>query len=440
MYKSALTLIFTSFGASGAQFVVGILIARMLGAEGRGEYALFLLWAQFFGTFGVGGLDIALARRAADRRISGRWLMGAMLVVGGGLALLAVLIGIAASAVLVPAHGLPAKNELWLMMALFIPASIFSAVSQAVLLGRSRFKLFSLVRLTSPLALMLCISLTTMNGAPTPWTLALAACGANIITMVVGLITVAASGRGEGFANGRAGMGSEMVGFSGQLAVETILSNFPAVLVANLASLENLGHFTIAVTATSAVTLAIQPLSKLLFARVAAHDSAGEDSTLLALRGFRIAAIGILVSGLALGPGLPLLVPLVFGKSFAISGLIAAALIPSTLTVSLSSFLDESLRARGAAKIGLIARIANLLTLAVCGFGFGTLWGVYGVVLGLTIASVTRLGILVFGSRAKLGVPMHDFIPSGRDVNYLLTSVTAEMKSKLGSRWPKRPG
>jgi O-antigen/teichoic acid export membrane protein len=127
-------------------------------------------------------------------------------------------------------------------------------------------------------------------------------------------------------------------------------------------------------------------------------------------------------------------VPLVFGKSFITAGLISAALVPSTLLTSLASFLDESLRARGAAKIGLAARAATLITLAVTGYAFGTLWGVYGVALGMAIAALVRLTALIIGSRSVLRVPLRSFAPTADDVRYLLRSATDEIEK----RFPRR--
>src|SRR5215469_18551217 len=49
----------------GCTIVQGILVARLLGPVGRGQFAAAILWPNLFASMGGMGVGVALARRAA---------------------------------------------------------------------------------------------------------------------------------------------------------------------------------------------------------------------------------------------------------------------------------------------------------------------------------------------------------------------------------------
>lgn len=51
----------------GLTVVQGIIIARLLGPVGRGEYAAVILWPSVFAAIGIFGTNVALARAVARR-------------------------------------------------------------------------------------------------------------------------------------------------------------------------------------------------------------------------------------------------------------------------------------------------------------------------------------------------------------------------------------
>lgn len=89
------TLLFTG-GIALAGFMSGVILARVLGPEGRGQFATVVLWPTVLATFGELGLGFTLAYFAGKSResIDGLWTLAwvTSLLVGGTVSLVGLMI------------------------------------------------------------------------------------------------------------------------------------------------------------------------------------------------------------------------------------------------------------------------------------------------------------------------------------------------------------
>jgi antigen flippase len=89
---------FQTLGTQGlilcANLATGILMARLLGPEGRGEFAAVSLWPQLLAMLAVAGMNGALVYRLRRSPADASPIVGAALIAGSGFALLATIAGL----------------------------------------------------------------------------------------------------------------------------------------------------------------------------------------------------------------------------------------------------------------------------------------------------------------------------------------------------------
>jgi enterobacterial common antigen flippase len=130
----------------------GIIVARALGPDGRGEIAALLLIVQLAGWLFALGCTEAIAYRQARRPDEGDRLLGTWLAVMVPLAVLAVATGEALLSTLLAAQTDAVLDAARLYLLLVVPV-LLQAVLNGLLLGNQDFLFYNLVRLLSPLSI-----------------------------------------------------------------------------------------------------------------------------------------------------------------------------------------------------------------------------------------------------------------------------------------------
>jgi len=108
--------------------VQGILVARLLGPAGRGQFAAAILWPGLFAAMGGMGVSVALARRAGRAHDLARVIRTGLLLTlltGTGVAVLCA----AAIPWLLPGNDTVLRNAAYV----FVPFIIFNQVSLAMI-------------------------------------------------------------------------------------------------------------------------------------------------------------------------------------------------------------------------------------------------------------------------------------------------------------------
>ena len=161
----------------GLNFGTGIITARTLGPDGRGEQAAMQMWPSIFAFAFTLGLPTALLynlRRYPERSSQ---LFSAALLIGTGMGVLAILAG----TVFVP-HWLTqyppevVSSAQWLM--LFSPLILLNVAFSAALRAREEFTAFNAVRYLIPMFTLLMLVSLVLTHRLTPLNALEAACDA----------------------------------------------------------------------------------------------------------------------------------------------------------------------------------------------------------------------------------------------------------------------
>jgi O-antigen/teichoic acid export membrane protein len=147
--QGALTVVFSGLTLA-TNLVTGVLVARALGASGRGQLTAVLTATQMVGwTFAFGCSEATAYREARHGRDDG--VVSAWLVLSVPAGLLAVLVGEALLPVLLHAQTSETLHlaQLFMLSAFFVPLGLLSV---GLLLGARRFLLYNLFGLFQPAA------------------------------------------------------------------------------------------------------------------------------------------------------------------------------------------------------------------------------------------------------------------------------------------------
>lgn len=399
-FTAATSLLLAALGLA-----TGMLAARLLGPQGRGELAAIQMWPSLLGTFAMLGLAESLvyfaAREPAD---SGKYLGSAMAV------------GTMSSVVFAAAGYIAMPHLLWTQSAEVVAASrwylvvifLYALVGMPIQILRGRSDMFAWnVLRTMPGILWLFILVSA-------WFLGRAQPEVVAVWYLAGLaglflpVTYVLARRVEGPFRPevrrwppmlRYGLPSLFAGVPRTLNVR-----LDQMLTAALLPPQSLGLYAVAVAWGGITQPLLSAMGAVLCPRIASQGSAEQQRHAFA-QGCRV---GMFISLVLAVPSLlltPWLLPLLFGGDFAPAVAASLVLVAAGTFAGLNLVLEEGLRGLGRPAAVMRAQLGGLaasaLTLAVL---LGPL-GIVGAALASLLASGTIALIMLYEGHSLTGEP-----------------------------------
>lgn len=390
-----LTTLGSTLFIQGCTVLQGVLIARLLGPEGRGQFAAATLWPTWFASIGLLGIDVALARRAGKGGDPAALSRTAVLL-GAATSIMASLAVMLLIPVLLPAAERRLLPLAWAAV-LLIPINHLSLLLQATELGAGRFGVLNLSRsVLYPVYLVSLSAMWLLQVRSVGWVIA-ALVGASACVLAV---LVAARWRdlvAERTTERPGPIVREGLRF-GLVSLGAILQQrADQIILLWLLPVEDLGVYLVALSAASVANSAAGAVSIVSFTRSAQADArAGFHLVARDFRGAAILSVGAAVVAI---PALPYVLPLIYGKDFSRAGSVAVALVAGSVMSGLSQILDQALRAQGRPFSGLVGRACAIAVLCVAGLGLTTDWGILGMGLAYVASQATILVVLARSAR-----------------------------------------
>jgi O-antigen/teichoic acid export membrane protein len=373
--------------------VSGILVARILGVEHRGQLALMSLFPLILAVTGTLGLPLASTYYLAQGA-NGR---GILHSVRGSTAKQAVTLLVLHAAVLwLVFRGTPSGVRLAAAYTLLaVPALITQIWGLAILQGHERFRAFNLLRLLQPALYAGAVVVMFITGGSDIERIALvwvATC------LVSGLCTLAVAVRGLPKAGSRPPPLAEMYrfGFKGLVGWVSPLETFQLdqVVVGLALSPSALGLYVVAAAFTNLTRLFIpQSLGMVAYPHVASvGDPVRARRTVW--RFFFAALIICSVVVVVLEALIGWLIPVFFGQAFSHSVPLARILLIGSLFLGLRRVLTDGTRGAGHPSLGTIAEGCTV-AIAAPALLVGGNTGVQGVAWALTVSYGLGLAIMI---------------------------------------------
>jgi O-antigen/teichoic acid export membrane protein len=388
----------TSFLIQLVTLLSGVVLARGLGPEARGQLAVVLLWAPLLA--GLGGLGVAEAvAYHASKELKGHSdaLTSAMIVaLPQSMALM--LIGL-----IVLPFALAGKPAYVIQDAVIylvvIPLNPLSLYPLAVLQGRLSFSSFNLVRLLVNVAYTAFVVILWALGSLSVFAAMAASLAATFATCGVSLYLVWA----HGYVNWRPAswLFRSLLTFGLKIHVGNIAgilgTRLDILFLSFLSSAAVLGHYTVATSVASGIALVPNAVSMILypaFSRDAPSDRPRRLSRLL-LVGTALTVVVVPAAIILVWP----LIPFVFGNAFRSAVPIAQLLVGGYLLRGWSAVFAAVVRGSGhpfTASVGdvlnIVAFAPLLMVLARPTFGTGAAIALTGA----AAVQVAWLGIQAF--------------------------------------------
>jgi len=376
--------------------VTGILAARILGEEGRGQQALIWIVALTIAQVGMFGLPLAITYESAKGSASFnrllRHIRPLVLVQAATIVLVYLFV-----ALLLLQHHIPWEAAAITVFAL--PAMVWQAYGLALIQGRRSFRALHVLRILPAALYVVSLTIGVLLGGSR----LLLVMGCWSMSYVVAAVATSIYVRRT---DGQA-LSTELdelpevgklarFGVSGFLGSTSPTETFKVdqLMVGLLLSTDDLALYVTALAFCNFPRLLTQAQGLVAYARVAGETDPAEQRRLTfryTVSGTAIAAVVSAVLALLAGP----LIDLTFGPAFSEAKVITQVLLGGTVILCARRMLSECLRGAGAPGAGSIAEIVSLVALVPALLIFVPPFGLEGFALGMVVSYLAGFFVLL---------------------------------------------
>ena len=384
----------TSMGRLVLSGAASILLARMLGPQARGEFALILLWSGAFCLVAMLGTNEAVSYYASAEpaRANQHLRTGLRLCVP----LVAVTIPIAMLLVrfLLRSTGETARTLAVVLIPFYLPLAVLYAMTQGFLQGQRRFRSLNGLLITNDaIYCILAVLAFLSRGTAPPLLLAVGAFGASsVVTAAIAVRILARSGQFHAqLEPGSITRSHEVCRYGRKVApanwVTLLGSRLDEMVCSQVLPVHDLGIYSVAKTTIVGISAVPIALSTVLLPRVVAAHRTGTLRPLMKRSALFTACclFGALIPSLLC---VPILLPLVFGEQFADGILTARLLLTAAAFAGMTEVAITTLKGINQLRLALACRAAVVGALFVSLMILARPMGLAGVGTSCIVASV----------------------------------------------------
>jgi O-antigen/teichoic acid export membrane protein len=398
--------------------VSSVVLARMLGAEARGEYGLAVKVAGLVIAIAQWGISEVLLQVMGEGRVRREAVVGTTLalVTGGCVVVAAAMLALSPLASSTLLKGVD-PLLVWLALAGSVP-SILGLLARRFIQLDSRLHVYNLLdSARTVLFLLLAVVLVGLQpafalGAVLAWAVAEAVFALVSVVYLWARVTRQWSfDRAVGQSLVRAGVPLQL----GLLATYVGNEAGPFVLNASF-DLASVGIYAVAISVARLVLQLATILRTVLQPRLVLP---GTDPAIVSARVTRHGLLGMLVMALALATGSPLM-PLVFGAEFAAAPPALVLMLPGMIAYGIMQLLAGFLLRVGHRRT--LAISSCVLAVASVGLqGLGARYGgVNGAAFGLSLAYLCASAIVTSAFLRGSALPLREILPAPSDLGVYL--------------------
>jgi O-antigen/teichoic acid export membrane protein len=393
LLSSATLTLAARIGAFFLSLATNVILARALGPEGRGVYAVAVLIPALIGLAAQLGISPANIYYYSKGLIEPDELIGHSISLGLGLGFIC-LVAIAGIVELMHGSelaGIPSK--LVLISCISLPFALITSFLQGVLIGAQRFVHYNLTVLTQyasqtfALALVLIFFSTTTTNAVIAW-LASAIVSALVTTWCVA--PLGRIGLRLKTATMRPLLRFGLISYLGSIT-SFVNFRFDVLLVNLLSGARAVGLYAVGTGLAEIVWYIASAAGTVLGPRVASTES--DEGDRMTETVCRVVTALALISGAALGISAPLVVVVFFGSSFAESTWAVWLLLPGIVTFSVARILSTYLLGRNRLKVDLLASFTGFVLTLILDFALIPHFGFRGAAVASSLAYTAAMAV-----------------------------------------------
>ena len=420
----------TTIMINGCMLVQGVILARVLGVEGRGNLAAIILWPTIIANIGLLGTNLAVTRTAATVGGDVGPIARTGILLSLILSIVAVTTGLALLPLLIPKANSDIMGLARIYMILFVPAYILSANLTGVDHGQGRFRRLNFFRLLqSPVYVLFLVILLLFGRANLTY----------CIWALLGALWVTALGRFALMIRqiplfGPVASLSKLLRRGIPFLIAAIIPQFTSrgdrILLLWLLTDHDLGLYAVAFSTASllgTVSSSIGIVSLTIAAQERPHEGFARIAKI-----FRASTVVSVGMGLVLAVAIYLLLPLVYGQEFSGARMTGIILAGGFILFGLTSLLAQSLTGQGKPLAGTFSRLAGMVVMVLIAYVLCRPLGVNGVALGFVAAQIVSLcGLLLLTIRHYESSSLVAMVPTYADVRLLIRQLLQNVAAAL---------
>lgn len=405
--------------------VSGVLAARLLMPEGRGELAIAMLWPQLFAAIGSLSIDQGVMYHLASRRETAASIFSASIALAAGLSVVTMVVGFFTIPYLLgtgPQELL--SDSRWYL--LFVLINLMCLIMIAVSSGTLQFGLSNLQRAFVPIIYVMAIVVFYLGGFVSVWAFLFASLLANMALAVLGLFLQL---NHSGIAPFRREVVWLVLRYSVPIhlamLVLIVMDRLDRALISIYLPPKDLGFYVVATSVVGVVTMATGTIGLFALPKIANQPGPDAKAKLLA-RYLQLSVVLGLAATVVLFFASPWLIALLFGSAFEPAVPLSQILFLGAVPASLAALLATGCRASGriapvnyVSIVSLIVTVTMLLVLLPRIGSAGAAWAV------VTVQWISFFFLLVAVNRV-LGIGMRTlFVPRRSEFESLKQELSA---------------
>ncbi len=405
LHSRLATSVITGALSQGILVVSGVVIARSLGPENRGYFALVTLVPMVIAEVGNLGLPTAMTyeiARGVDARQVTRKLRPVFMTQVACASVLTAAILYAIT------RGDPRSVATAALIAVAaVPATLTLRYSLALLQGLQRFTAFNLLRVAPATLNSAVLFLLWMFHSATLVPITLAYTLTTIAAACVALSVARRAGNAESRLGPEPARLSTLIrfGVTGFLGVSSPLETFrlDQATVGLFLTAQGLGLYVIAISVTNLPRFVAQSVGMVAYPDIAAAPRSEARRRTFRFMGIAAVTSGLTVLGLEIAAGR--LIPFFFGSTYADAVLPARILLVSALLLGVRRVLGDCARGAGRPVVGSAAEAASWVALIPALAFLAPTHGIVGVawaVFAASCVSAVTAVVFAFAPRARL--------------------------------------
>jgi stage V sporulation protein B len=401
-------IVVLTYALDGAlAFPSGVLMARALGAEGRGAFSLFVVStaiAQMVLGIGFGNAAVYFINK---RELALTDVVSAAHVVTLG----SLVITAAAVGAIAPWAGGRVLGDLvspWLLIAA-VPMLIYASALRVLLQALSRFVSMGVATLAQPLVMLALVAADYAFGDPSPSRMVAFWIVSNAATALVSLaflglrsidLTQIVRPRWEVLRK------LARFGVQGETGNVLQLMNYrlDQYLVRGFVGLAGVGIYAVGVSMTEAVWLIANAVAIVLLPRLTAADD--DDVRWMAPVAARNTLLIAACSAIMLAAAAPVLLPALFGGAYDDAVPVLWLLLPGTVALTGSKVLTSYIFSRGRPLVNTGITLVSLAVTVVALLALVPSFGIKGAAAASSIAYIAHFAAALYAYRRISGAPV----------------------------------
>lgn len=406
----------------GLNVLTGIIIARYLGPEGRGEQAAMIMWPRFLAyslTLGIPASLVYYMKKKDENK-------GSLYIASLYMSLILGCVAIAVGFVIIPFWMKDYSKEViefatWALI--MSPIAMLGTINVAALQSREEYHRYNFIRYFPVFCTLVLLLGLVVTGHVTPFNTSVAFLFPAIpvaIWVTIKLISDYKIKQKNKIKSGKKLLNYGIRSYGTDVA-GTFSGYIDQILVVGLLSPSSLGLYVVSLNLSKMLNTIQSAITSVLFPKASGLQQV--DAIKLTFKVFRISTVITMILGIGIFIVAPYLLVLLYGESFIEAIAVFRILIFQTAITSTSWILSQGFMSIGKPGSVTIIRMVTLGINVILLNVFIPLLGIEGAAISLLITSMIEIIVIFFLYTIKYKVKLENWIISKDDILWLLKRI-----------------